>query len=63
MVGVNVIVGVRVFVRVKMAVGVSAKVTSVAVMAGAVGVACSSVEGAQAETNRKINTMILYAFT
>jgi hypothetical protein len=43
---------------VNVALGVSVNVV-VAVMAIAVGVDCSSVEGAQAETKRKISKMIL----
>jgi len=47
-VGVNVAAEVTVFVGVNVATGVSVKLSLV------VGVTCSSVEGAQAETNRKI---------
>jgi hypothetical protein len=66
-VGVNVTVGVkvafRVAVTVKVAVGVSVNFSvAVAVAAGAVEVACSAFEGAQAETNKKISKMILYIF-
>jgi hypothetical protein len=61
-VGVKVTAGVNVFVGVKVAAGVSVSVSAGAVMIGAVGVACSSLEGAQAETNRKISKMILYIF-
>jgi hypothetical protein len=54
-VGVNANVGVRVFVGVTVKVGVEVFVSAaVAVMAVAVTVDGSSVEGAQAETNRKI---------
>jgi hypothetical protein len=58
-VGVKVGTGVSVLVVVTVACGVSVKTCVVAVAAGAVGVADSSVEGAQAEVNRKINNMIL----
>jgi len=62
-VGVDVMVGSEVTVRVgvNVASGVSVNV-SVAVTGGIVGVACCSVEGAQAETKIKINKMILYTF-
>jgi hypothetical protein len=62
-VGDNANVGVRVFdgITVKVGVGVFASV-AVAMMTGAVGVVGSSVEGAQAETNRKISKMILNTF-
>jgi hypothetical protein len=63
MVGVNVFVGLDVAVRVGVSVagGVSVKgwVVAVTVTAGDVGVACSSADGAQAATNRKIKNMIL----
>jgi hypothetical protein len=63
MVGVNVLVGleVAVLVGVTESSGVSVKAcaVAVAVTAGAIGVARSSAEGAQAATNRKINKMIL----
>jgi hypothetical protein len=66
-VGVNVTVGVkvdlRVVVSVNVAVGVSVNSSvAVAVAAGAVEVASSAFEGAQAETNKKFNKMILYIF-
>ena len=57
-VGVNVAVEVTVSVGVELASGVSVKVV-VAVLATAVAIACSSVEGKQAERNKKINKMIL----
>jgi hypothetical protein len=61
MVGVNVAVGSGVEVLVRVAVGSGVSVEfSVAVGNGAVGVDCSWVAGAQAETNRKIKKMILY---
>jgi hypothetical protein len=61
-VGVNLAVGVNtpVGVRVKVAIGASVEGSTVAVMVVLVGVARSSVEGAQAETNRKISQKILY---
>jgi hypothetical protein len=62
-VGVKVIVGSGVAVRVCVAVTVASGVSvhaSVAVITGSVAAACPPVEGAQAETNRKINKMILY---
>jgi hypothetical protein len=58
MVGVNVTVGVKVSVGANVGSGVSVSVV-VDVTAGTVGVAGTSVEGVQAETNRKINKMIL----
>jgi hypothetical protein len=61
-VGVNVTAGVEVFVGVNVAIGVSVKGSAVAVMVVAVGVGCSSAEGAQAEINRKISKLILLAF-
>ena len=62
-VGVKVIVGSEVAVRVGGIVAFGVSVNSfVAVLAGVVGVAGRSVEGAQAETNRKIKKMTLEAF-
>jgi hypothetical protein len=58
MVGVNVTVGVKVFVGVNVASGVSVEVV-VEVTDVEVGVGCSCVEGAQAETNKKISKMLL----
>ncbi len=61
-VGVNVTAGVNVFVAVKVAAGVSVNLSAVVVTVAAVGVGCTSVEGAQAETNKKISKMIPYTF-
>jgi len=68
-VGVNVEVGVKTFVGVRVIVsvadGVSVEAFTVAVSsfnAVVVAVVCCSVEGTQAETNRKINKMILWTF-
>ena len=63
-VGVNLTVGVNalVGVGVNVALGVSVEGSDVFVMVVLVGVACSCVEGAQAETNKKISKMILYTF-
>ena len=58
MVGVNVTVGVKVSVGVNVASGVSVEVV-VEVTDVEVGVACSFIEGAQAETNKKISKMLL----
>jgi hypothetical protein len=52
--GVSVAGGVNVFVGVKVAAGVSVNVSAVAVTVVGVGAAGSSVEGTQAETNKKI---------
>ena len=62
MVGVNVTVAVKVFVSVSVASGVSVEGV-VGVMAVEVGVACSCVDGAQAEKSRKISKMTLWIFT
>jgi hypothetical protein len=68
MVGDNSMVGVKVLVGSEVAVLVCVAVTgasgvavnsSVAVIRRAVGVTCSCGEGAQADTNRKINKVIL----
>jgi hypothetical protein len=61
--GVNVAAGIDVVVGVNVATGVSIEGSAVAVIFVVVGVAFSPVEGAQAETNKKINKMILYTFT
>ena len=61
-VGRTVSVGIAVLVFVCVGTGVSVGASSVAVMAGAVEVGCSWVEGAQAETNKKISKMIRYIF-
>jgi hypothetical protein len=53
-VGVDVAAEVIVFVGVNVALGVSVKLSAVAVIFVLVGVTCSSVEGTQAETNTKI---------
>jgi hypothetical protein len=58
MVGVNVTVGVKVSVGVNVASGVSVHIV-VEVTAIEVGVTSPSVEGAQAEPNKKIIKMIL----
>jgi len=61
--GVNANVGVRVFVGVTVKVGVEVFVSAaVAVMAVAVTVAGSSVEGAQAATNKKTSKAIQHIF-
>jgi hypothetical protein len=62
-VGVDVFVGLKVAVRVSVTVGsgvsVKARVVAVAVIARIVGVDCSCVDGAQAATNKKLNKMTL----
>ena len=62
-VGVRVIVGSEGGVRVGVIVAAGVSVNSfIAVLGGVVGVAGRPLEGAQAETNRKIKKMILEAF-
>jgi hypothetical protein len=64
MVGLTLTVGVEalVDVGVNVASGVSVEDSDVDVLLIPVGVVCSSVEGAQAETNKKIIRMILHTF-
>jgi hypothetical protein len=57
--GVIVAAGVNVVVGVKVAAGVSVKGSAVALTVVNVGVGWSCVDGAQAETNKKISKMIL----
>ena len=61
-VGVNAAAGVTVFVGVNVATDVSVNVSAVAVMSVLVGMTCPSLEGAQAEANRKIMKAIRTIF-